>query len=236
MINSIFERFKKMNTVTLVVILLILIPLTSVFLIIMRVESYGNKYILSFDDLAKHQDFDAILVLGAGLTDDNTPSDILTDRLLSSLKAYELGASNKFILSGDHGRENYNEVKAMKKFILQSNNTIDESNIFLDHAGFSTYESMYRAKEIFKAKKILIITNEYHLPRALYIARNLGITAYGVPSDIRNYLNIISYSTREKLAQIKDFININFIKPEPTFLGDPIPVNSSNGLITDDDN
>lgn len=230
--NFKFERLKKMNKYILIIIL---IAILSLLLIIFKVSSYGHKYIISSDNLSKYEEFDAILILGAGLKSDDTPSDILTDRLLTGIKAYKCNASDKFLLSGDHGGENYNEVKAMKKFLLDSKINIDESKIFLDHAGFSTYESIYRAKEVFKTNNLLIITNEYHLPRALYIARNLGIEAYGIPSDIRNYLNIFSYSIREKAAQIKDFFNINILKPKPTFLGDPIPVNSSNGIITDDE-
>ena len=122
----------------------------------------------------------------------------------------------------------------MKKFI-QNNCEINDSNIFLDHAGFSTYESIYRAKEIFKVNKMVVVTNEYHLPRALYIANKLGIKAYGIPSDIRNYWDIETYEHRERLAQVKDYLYVNLLKPTPTFLGDEIPVDSSNGKITDDE-
>lgn len=120
----------------------------------------------------------------------------------------------------------------MKDYI--KNYDIDEKLIFMDHAGFSTYDTMYRAKNIFKVDKAIIVTNEYHLPRALYIARKLGIEAYGVKSDKRNYFFMNSYKKREILAKIKDYIYINIIKPESKFLGESIPVDSSDGRITED--
>ncbi|MDI9217623.1 SanA/YdcF family protein, partial [Clostridium tertium] len=129
--------------------------------------------------------------------------------------------------------EEYNEVGSMKKYILQ--NDIDEKIIFMDHAGFSTYDTMYRAKEIFKVDKAIIVTNEYHLPRALYIARKLGIDAYGINSDKRQYQLMDSYKKRELLAQLKDFVYVNILKPEPKFLGEAIPVSSSDGRVTEDE-
>lgn len=191
---------------------------------------YEKNYIKNIEDLPN--DCDAILVLGAGLKSDNTPSDILTDRLITALKIAEENKCEKFILSGDHGDKSYNEVGAMKKFLMDKG--IPENNIFMDHAGFNTYESMYRAKEIFEADKLIIVTNEYHLPRSLYISRNLDIESYGVSSDIRNYWFMTKYKIREALAQVKDYINIHIFKPEPTFLGEPIPVNSSDGRLTND--
>lgn len=180
------------------------------------------------------KDADAIIVLGAGVDDNGVASDILVDRLETALEVYKNSASSKFLLSGDHGKIGYNEVGAMKDYIMDHEN-IKEENIFLDHAGFSTYETMYRAKEIFKVKKAIIVTNEYHLPRALYIADKMGIEAYGVNADKRNYIYIDNYKKRENLAKIKDFMYTNIIKPEPTFLGDAIPISTSDGRITDDE-
>jgi SanA protein len=199
--------------------------------IIVRVKSYGDKYILDLNDLPKNNN--AIIVLGAGVRSDGTPSDILADRLESSVEAYNSGLGNTFVLSGDHGREDYNEVGAMKRYILKSD--IDEKVIFMDHAGFSTYDTMYRAKEIFKVDKAIIVTNEYHLPRALYIARKMGIDAYGLKSDKREYQLMDSYKKRELLAQLKDFVYVNILKPEPKFLGEAIPVSSSDGRVTEDE-
>jgi SanA protein len=208
-----------------------MILIISISITISTVNSY-KKYIYNIEDIPSGND--VIIVLGAGVRVDGTPSDILADRLETSLEVFEAGLANVFLLSGDHGREEYNEVGSMKKYILQ--NDIDEKLIFMDHAGFSTYDTMYRAKEIFKVDKAIIVTNEYHLPRALYIAKKLGIDAYGIKSDKRQYQLMDSYKKREVLAQLKDFIYVNILKPEPKFLGEAIPVSSSDGRVTEDKN
>lgn len=224
-------KFKKWGKKIMVVfIFLIIIAVVTVSITISIVSSY-KKYIYSIEDIPIGND--AIVVLGAGVKSDGVPSDILADRLETSLEVYKANLGKTFILSGDHGREEYNEVRAMKDYIMKDN--IDEKIIFMDHAGFSTYDTIYRAKEIFKVDKAVIVTNEYHLPRALYIARKLGIEAYGVKSDLREYQLMDSYKKREILAQLKDFIYINIVKPEPKFLGDSIPVNSSDGRVTEDE-
>ncbi|EOR26457.1 putative SanA protein [Clostridium sartagoforme AAU1] len=206
-INKWVKSFMTYMAVFIITLIILIVS------IIFKVRSYGDKYILDLNDLPKNND--AIIVLGAGVRSDGTPSDILADRLETSIEAYNSGLGSTFILSGDHGREDYNEVGAMKKYILK--NDIDEKIIFMDHAGFSTYDTMYRAKEIFKVDKAIIVTNEYHLPRALYIARKLGIDAYGIKSDKRQYQLMDSYKKRELLAQIKDFVYVNILKPEPKF-------------------
>ena len=133
-------------------------------------------------------------------------------------------------MSGDHGREEYNEVYAMKQFAIAAG--VDSSEVFMDHAGFSTYESIYRAKEIFGADKIVIVTQDYHLSRALYIAKSLGIEAYGVAADARIYSGQLVRDLREVLARNKDFFYAG-LKPEPTYLGDEISLEGS-GDITND--
>lgn len=212
------------------VIVVAVIVITIIASIITKVQSYGEKYIITLEELPK--DSDSIIVLGAGIKNDGTPTDILKDRLETSIEVCEKSGNKTFILTGDHSREDYDEVRAMKNYVME--NDIDEDKIFMDHAGFSTYESMYRAKKIFDVKKAIIVTNEYHLPRAIYIARKLGIEAYGVPSDKRGYMFMGSYKKRERLAQLKDFMYVNILKPEPTFLGETIPVSTSDGRITDD--
>lgn len=191
------------------------------------VMAEATPYILPADGAG--EDYDCILVLGCGVHGD-TPSHMLEDRLLQGIELYHSGASEKMLMSGDHGREHYDEVNVMKDFAIDRD--VKSSDIFMDHAGFSTYESMYRAKEIFQAKKILIVTQEYHLYRAVYDARALGLDAYGVASDPRTYAGQIYRDIREILARNKDFV-YSIIKPEPTYLGEPIPVNG-NGNLTND--
>lgn len=187
----------------------------------------ATPYILPADGAG--EGYDCILVLGCGVHG-TTPSHMLEDRLLQGIELYHSGASPKMIMSGDHGREHYDEVNVMKDFAIERG--VESSDVFMDHAGFSTYESMFRAKEIFQAEKILIVTQKYHLYRAIYNARALGLDAYGVASDPRAYSGQLFRSIREVLARNKDFI-YSIIKPEPTYLGEAIPV-SGNGDLTND--
>lgn len=203
--------------------------LLSAFFIDLHVKSSVENRFISEDDSAALA-ADCILILGAGVWDNQRPSHMLEDRLLQGIKLYEKGASDRLLMSGDHGRKNYNEVGVMKQFAIDRN--IKPEHVFMDHAGFNTYESIYRAKEIFKAKKIIIVTQKYHLYRALYIAESIGLDAYGVASDPRRYAGQEARDFREVLARIKDFFNV-IVKPEPTYLGEPIPV-SGNGNATND--
>ena len=133
-------------------------------------------------------------------------------------------------MSGDHGRAGYDEVNKMKEYAVE--NGVSSHDVFMDHAGFSTYESMYRARDVFQAKKLIIVTQQYHLYRALYVAEKLGLEAYGVAADQMVYNGQLYREVREILARNKDFIN-TLIWPKPKYLGDAIPVNGD-GDITND--
>jgi len=175
------------------------------------------------------EDADCILVLGAGIRN-NQPSPMLHDRLEKAISLYNEKKAPKIIVSGDHGKEDYNEVGVMKQYLIDAG--IPSSDIFMDHAGFSTYESIYRAKHIFEAKKMIIVTQDYHLHRALYIANVFDIEAVGAPSNPRKYSGQMMRDVREIVARCKDFITC-ITQPKPTYLGEPIPVNG-NGDITND--
>jgi vancomycin permeability regulator SanA len=196
------------------------------------VKGTARDQILTPEEAAKLTDVDCILILGCGVHSDGSPSDMLHDRLRRGVELYELGAAPKLLMSGDHGRKGYDEVDAMKHFAVDAD--IDSDDVFMDHAGFSTYESMYRAKEIFQAKRIIIVTQEYHLYRAIYIAESLGLEAYGVSSDYRAYSGQFRMDVREILARVKDF-GICVIRPKPTFLGEAIPI-WGDGNLTNDEN
>ncbi len=187
----------------------------------------SEKYILDMDNAG--EGYDCVLVLGCGVWGDR-PSHMLEDRLLVGIELCKKGASDKLLMSGDHGREEYDEVNVMKKFATDRG--LASEDVFMDHAGFSTYESMYRARDIFKAKKVLIVTQEYHLYRAIFIARKLGLDAYGVTSDLRDYGGQIFRDIREILARNKDLV-YTILQPEPTYLGEAIPV-QGNGNATND--
>ncbi len=164
---------------------------------------------------------DCILILGAGVKSDGTPSDMLEDRLKTGIELYKSGAASKILVSGDNSREDYNEPDVMKLYLV--GNGVSEEDIVADYAGFSTYESLYRARDIFCAEKIIIVTQKYHLYRALYVAEKLGLSAVGVSADLRTYRGQSYRDLREIAARNKDFLYTIFM-PEPTYLGDRIPI------------
>ncbi len=176
---------------------------------------------------------DAILVLGAKVYSDGRLSAIVKDRVDVAMELYTKDKADKLLVSGDHGRKEYDEVNAMRSYMEEHG--IDGKDIFMDHAGFSTYESMYRAKEIFKVKKVIIVTQEYHLMRSLYVARQLGLEAYGVASDRQLYYGMKRNQLREIAARCKDYLFVHVFKPQPTYLGEAIPI-SGDGRKTRDDN
>ena len=166
---------------------------------------------------------ECILVLGASVTSDGVPSPILQDRLDTAIDLYNKGVAPKLLLSGDNGQMVYNEVKAMQNYALEA--VVDENDIYLDHAGFSTYESIYRAKYIFKVDSMIVVTQTYHLYRSLYGCRRMGITAMGAAADQYTYAGQEKREIREVLARDKDFVKWIF-KPQPTFLGDAVPISA----------
>lgn len=183
---------------------------------------YGMKqYIYEETQIAEIPKADCILVLGAGLKPDGTPNFMLKDRLDRALNLYRAGVSDRLLMSGDHGREQYDEVNAMKKYAMDAG--VPSDRIFLDHAGFSTYESMYRAGEIFEVKSTVVVTQRYHLYRALYSARQRGIEAYGVPAEDVVYGGQWVRDFRENFARAKDVV-YNIFQQKPTYLGEKISI------------
>lgn len=178
--------------------------------------------IITIDNISSN-DYDCILILGASIRG-NDPSPMLKDRLQTGITLYNNQISNKILVSGDHTKDDYDEVNVMKNYLKE--HEIPSKNIFMDHAGVSTYDSIYRAKKIFKAKKIVIVTQEYHLYRALYIAKRLDVTAVGVPANKNLYVGQSKREFREILARIKDAFKC-LIKPESNFLGEVFPINGN---------
>ena len=167
---------------------------------------------------------DAIVVLGALVHPDGTPSDVLRDRLECGMALYHAGAAPKIIVSGDNGTVAYDEVSAMKRYLVERG--VPSEDVFCDHAGFSTYESMYRAKHVFGCERVVVATQTYHLYRALHTAGSLGLVAVGSPSEAHVYGGQLWFSTREALARTKDFFKV-MTKPESTFVGEPISLDQS---------
>ena len=219
---------KKVKILIIILIVLGILGITTVVGINQYVKAVASKNIT--EDVQSAKKADAILVLGCQVREDGSLSLMLQDRIDKAIELYEAGVSNKIIVSGDHGTKEYDEVNAMKNYLIEKG--IPSENIFMDHAGFSTYESLYRAQYIFKAEKVVVVTQEYHLYRAVYIGNNLGIETYGVPAEKISYYGQTSREIREILARNKDFIKC-ILKSEPTYLGESIPV-SGNGDVTND--
>ena len=224
------QRRKLLLICLSVAVIVGILSAVALFSLNFYVKKVSSDRILTTEQALGLSNVDCILVLGCGVWEDGTPSHMLEDRLKRSLELFEQGVAPKILMSGDHGREEYDEVNVMKSFVVQRG--VPSEHVFMDHAGFSTYESIYRAKEIFQAQKIVIVTQGYHLYRAIYIAQAMGMEAYGVASDYRTYAGQTMRDVREVLARVKDMATCIF-KPDPTYGGEVIPI-WGNGDITND--
>ncbi len=189
-----------------IVALVLIFLLTVNFIVIAGAGkiTVGNK------DYSIDKKYDAIVVLGAGLRPDGTPSNMLEDRLKGAIELYEKGVSSKIILSGDCSGEDYDEVSSMKKFCID--NGVPEDAIVRDDKGFSTYETMENVVEKMGYKSVIVVTQKYHLYRSVYIARRMGADADGFSTDYREYIFWAQRKrdVRELVARIKDFFKVNF--------------------------
>ena len=188
----------------------------------------GRKSIVTAQEAAAFG-ADAILVLGAGLQPDGSPSLMLGERICTGVELYAAGAAPKLLMSGDHSRPDHDEVNAMKRYLVNAG--VPSEHIFMDHAGFSTYESIVRAKEVFGVRKAILVTQKYHLYRALYIAEHTGVEAIGSGADPRMYAGQTYRTIREWISRDKDLIYCLF-RVKPRFLGDPVDMRGD-GNATD---
>ena len=217
---KLIKKLFKICTILLLVCLIVLFTING------YVVGSVRKYISA--DLPEKAD--CILILGCGVRPDGTPSGMLADRLTTGISLYKKGSAAKIIMSGDHGRATYDEVNLMKQYAIDRG--VPSEDIFMDHAGFSTYESMYRARDIFQVESVIVVTQKYHLYRSVYNARTLGLDAVGYSANLAPYRNGVMREIREVFARNKDFIYCIF-SPKPTYLGEAIPV-SGNGNLTND--
>ncbi len=211
---------KRVKNISIILLILCITGIGILHIIDAYVISEAKGKIINIET-AKEKEFDCIIVLGAGLKTDGTPSLMLKDRLDKSIELYKNDIAHKIIMSGDHGEIQYDEVNAMKEYAISRG--IPSDDIFMDHAGFSTYDSIYRAKEVFLVSRTVIVTQEYHIFRALYIAEKLDLNAYGISAKEYNYGGQDYREWREKLARVKDYI-YTIAKPKPVYLGETIDV------------
>lgn len=198
---------KKKTKIILITIMTIIV--LSPLLINLYVILNTTSNIIIKEEYQQLKDVDYILVLGASVRRER-PSPMLEDRLKKAIELYNINTQNKILVTGDHTKEDYDEVTIMKNYLLENN--IPEEKIIMDPAGVSTYDSIFRVQKQLKAKKIIVVSQKYHLYRALYIANSLGIEAYGVPADDIKYKGATYREVREILARNKDFIK-SIIKP-----------------------
>lgn len=163
------------------------------------------------------------VVLGAALLPNGEMSPVYRDRVDTAIALYKAGKIKTILVSGDNGSKEHNELNPARRYLLL-NEVLDEA-IFLDHAGFDTYSTMYRARDIFLVEDAIIVTQSFHLPRAVFIARSLGITAYGISADKRVYY--ISNTVREVFADVKAVLNVLYQR-KPKYLGPEIPITEEN--------
>ncbi len=219
-----------------IAVIILIVPITLWLLInLYALISAAPRLYASDEGAISDLRADAILVLGAGVRADKTPSNMLEDRLLTALDLYEKGVSENIIVSGDHGTKEYDEVNVMKSYLIERG--VPSERIFMDHAGFSTYDSLYRAEAIFSAESLVVVTQKYHAPRALMIGSGLGMDCKAVWAPVITGQHPIYpkqgwYSLRESFARCKDFFYC-LAKPQPKFLGEKISLGGS-GDVTND--
>jgi len=198
-----------------------------IFLIVVFITSV-NFYVLSFSNTNYYYDVDWLdreyvwLVFWASVKNNWEPSDILKDRLKVAYEAYTKEKIQKIIVSGDNSKSNYNEPVAMQKYLMSL--WIDEDDIYLDYAWFDTYDSLYRAKEIFWADNLVLFTQDFHLKRAMYIASKLWLNVYWIETNLQRYMNDDYNKRREIFARIKAFLEVEIFNSEPKYLWEKIEI------------
>ena len=213
--------FKKIIGLALVTLMLMLI-------VNWHVKTSAEQHMILSNS---NNDMPVAIILGAYVHPNGQLCDMLEDRVRTGVKLYQSGQVKKLLMTGDHGQISYDEVNSMRQYAEKMG--VPPEDIFMDHAGFSTYDSMYRARDIFCVDSAIIVTQEFHLSRAIYIAQGMGIDAKGIKADLRPYYGIEYNEMREVLARNKDFINTNILKPQPKFLGEVLSI-TGDGRITHD--
>lgn len=193
------------------------------------ISFYARKYI--YDKIENVPAAYCGILLGAGVRNERV-TPVLQDRLEAALSLYKAGKIQRFLLTGDHSRKNYDEVNTMKDYLTKKG--VNDSVIFLDHAGFDTYNSMYRAKNIFQVKDAIVITQDFHQNRSVFLARNMGLTATGFIADRRVYRGRLYLAVRESFAVAKAFLNLLF-QSNPVYKGEVIPITGDSKATFDKD-
>jgi SanA protein len=223
---------RRLAVFVLVIIILTVLTIGGILIIDGHVEKSGRKKVVLYEAIpamAAEKRFDCVIVPGALVYPDGRPSEMLSDRLDMAVRIFKDGLADRILVSGDHGRADYNEVGVMRQVLLDAG--IPAECIFMDHAGFDTYDTVYRAKSIFCVKRALITTQDFHLYRALYIGQQLDVDLWGVASEYSASTKKDWYRFREYLARVKAFMNCEILHSKPTYGGPAIPI-SGDGRAT----
>ncbi|HUT33503.1 MAG TPA: ElyC/SanA/YdcF family protein [Planctomycetota bacterium] len=210
---------RKKRALIIAGIALVLLPVAFVLVANAMVTGGARGFIKPQAELPACQ---VAIVLGAGVRPDGSLSAMLEDRVATGVELYPAGKVRKLLLSGDHGRMTYDEANAMRRRVLAAG--LPPEDVFLDHAGFSTYETMYRARDVFQVTDAIVVTQGFHLARSVYTARRLGLDAWGCEADKRPYATATRSIVREWLARCKAVVELHLTRPRPHFLGPAIPI------------
>ena len=216
-LKNIFTKYKKPILQSLIFVgYNVALVFLFILIVNLNIVAKTNDNIYSIDETVKlDNDYDCILILGAGIKADGSPTPMLRDRLIAAFQAHQQINDVTVFISGDSENSDYCETVTMKSFLIDSG--ISEDNIISDGYGLSTYESIWRAKNVYGYNKILIVSQKYHLHRAIYIANELDINAYGFDAAITTYAKQPIYSFREYLARIKDMLFAELL-PMPKYI------------------
>ncbi len=224
-----FVHKTRKEQYTLVLLFIVLVIAFLLVIISLSIPRRVRAFI--YTATAEVPETQVAIILGAGVKEDGRLSDMLMDRALVAVALYEAEKVGAILVSGDHGRKDYDEVNAVRQVLLQKG--VPAEDIFLDHAGFDTYDSLYRAKAIFGIESATVVTQAFHLPRAVYIGRKLGIETVGQAADMQAYIHVNRLRMREVPARMKAVVNLA-LNTQPTFFGPAIPI-TGNGQVSWDE-
>jgi len=202
--KSVFKKVLGLSAVFLTAVILLILACTAYVRLIHRTLIVQP---------AQTPQSQAIMILGASIKSNGQPSDALRDRLETGIGLYKSGKAPLILLTGDDGRNRADEITVMKNYILKAG--VPESAIFTDGQGYRTYESCARANKPFNIKQAIIVTQKFHLPRALYLCHRLGVDSVGVSADLHAYKDIHWFTVRDWLASFKAWLDINIKTPQP---------------------
>lgn len=210
-----------MKKIIKIFVILFILWISSILLINLYVLSFSKSKIITTTSI--DLDYGVWIVFGAKVKDNWTPSDILKDRLKVTYDAYSNNLVSKIIVSWDNSRTDYDETTAMRDYLIEL--WVNKDDIYMDYAWFDTYDTLYRAKDIFWVEKAVLFTQTFHLKRALYISNRIWIDSIWVSTDLRDYIYSDYYNRREALARVKAFLNVEILKSKPKYLWDKIDLN-----------